>query len=62
MARGDRAFHHIDDRIDREPTRRTDPTDRTLTYVDRRGGMIDERARRRERRDQERAPRGRRNA
>ena len=40
--------------------RRTDPLYRTLTYVDRRGGLIDEASQRMVRREAERAPRGRR--
>lgn len=48
------------DRLERMPTRRTDPLYSVQTYVDRRGGMIDEGRRRQERRDDERAPRGRR--
>lgn len=47
-------------RHSRPPRRRKMPMERTQTYVDRRGGLIDEVRLLRERREEERAPRGRR--
>ncbi len=47
-------------RHSRPPRRRTDPLERTESYVDKRGGLIDEARRRQDRREDDRAPRGRR--
>lgn len=47
-------------RFGREPIRRTEPLYRTLTYVARRMGLIEPSDWREARREDERAPRGRR--
>lgn len=47
-------------RQDRDPVRWTNPLERTMSYVERRTGLPDEARERRIRREEQRAPRGRR--